>query len=92
MPRGSWRSTSTAARTAATSTTTFLDCIDGGLSVAVAVSAGPCWNAWLTVPNTATILLPNTWKTYYRDALVLPVIDSPSEGITITIRIYLRTA
>ncbi|KAG5511944.1 hypothetical protein JKF63_07769 [Porcisia hertigi] len=69
-----------------------INCIIGGLSIAAAVSAGPCWKTWLIVLNTVIVFFLNTWEEYYRGVLVLPVINGPNEGILIAIAVYLWTA
>lgn len=68
------------------------NCIVGSLSVAAALSTGPCWKAWLIVMNTVILFFLNTWEEYYRGVLVLPVINGPNEGILTGIAIYLWTA
>jgi phosphatidylglycerophosphate synthase len=69
-----------------------INCVIGGLSVAAAVSAGPCWKTWVITLNTVIVFFMNTWEEYYRGVLVLPVINGPNEGIVIAIGIYLWTA
>ncbi|KPI83489.1 putative aminoalcohol phosphotransferase [Leptomonas seymouri] len=69
-----------------------INCIVGGLSTAAVVSAGPCWKTWMIVLNTVTVFFLNTWEHYYRDVLVLPVINGPNEGIMLAIGVYVWTA
>lgn len=68
------------------------NCVLGALSVASAISAGPCWKTWFIVLNTLIVFFMNTWEEYYRGVLVLPVVNGPNEGILIAILVYLWTA
>ena len=69
-----------------------INCVVGALSVAAALSVGPCWKTWVITLNAVIVFFLNTWEEYYRGVLVLPVINGANEGIVIVIGIYLWTA